>query len=85
MKFYGHPFSSYTHKALIALYENGTPFEYGDIEDPAAAAEWAALSPVKRFPLLTDGDHVVFEQLRKRRSRRVKRRGGAQDAGEARG
>lgn len=61
MKFYGHPFSSYTHKALIALYENGTPFEYGDIEDPVAAAEWAALSPVKRFPLLKDGDHVVFE------------------------
>jgi glutathione S-transferase len=61
MKFYGHPFSSYTHKALIALYENGTPFDYGDIEDPAAAAEWAALSPVKRFPLLADGDHVVFE------------------------
>jgi len=21
---YGHPFSSYTQKALIALYENGT-------------------------------------------------------------
>ena len=24
---YGHPFSSYTQKVLIALYENGTPFE----------------------------------------------------------
>ncbi|HEY1228654.1 MAG TPA: glutathione S-transferase family protein, partial [Ramlibacter sp.] len=24
---YGHPFSSYTQKALVALYENGTPFE----------------------------------------------------------
>jgi len=24
---YGHPFSSYTPKVLIALYENGTPFE----------------------------------------------------------
>jgi len=25
---YGHPFSSYTQKALIALYENATPFEF---------------------------------------------------------
>lgn len=24
---YGHPFSSYTQKVLIALYENATPFE----------------------------------------------------------
>jgi glutathione S-transferase len=22
---YGHPFSSYTQKVLVALYENGTP------------------------------------------------------------
>ena len=25
---YGHPFSSYTQKVLIALYENGTHFEF---------------------------------------------------------
>ena len=25
---YGHPFSSYTQKVLIALYENGTPCEF---------------------------------------------------------
>ena len=25
---YGHPFSSYTWKALIALYANETPFEF---------------------------------------------------------
>ena len=24
---YAHPFSSYSQKALIALYENATPFE----------------------------------------------------------
>lgn len=28
MKPYGHPFSSYTWKVEIALYENGTPFEH---------------------------------------------------------
>ena len=25
---YGHPFSSYTQKVLIALYENQTTFEF---------------------------------------------------------
>lgn len=28
---YGHPFSSYTQKVLIARYENGTPFEFRGI------------------------------------------------------
>lgn len=31
MKLYVHPFSSYCQKALIALYENATPFEYCNI------------------------------------------------------
>src|SRR3546814_1766647 len=30
--FYGHPFSSYTWKALIALYEKGLEFDYRVIE-----------------------------------------------------
>ena len=29
---YGHPFSSYTWKALIALYANGTDFEFREID-----------------------------------------------------
>ena len=28
MKLYAHPFSSYCQKVLIALYENGTSFEW---------------------------------------------------------
>ena len=27
LKFYSHPLSSFCQKALIALYENDTPFE----------------------------------------------------------
>ena len=27
MKLYAHPFSSYCQKVLMALYENGIPFE----------------------------------------------------------
>ena len=30
--FYGHPFSSYTWKALIALYEKGIDFDYRILE-----------------------------------------------------
>jgi len=60
-RLYAHPFSSYSQKVLIALYENAIPFDYRSLEDAAANAEFAALWPMKRFPLLVDGDHVVRE------------------------
>jgi glutathione S-transferase len=39
IQLFGHPFSSYTWKAEIALYENDTPFEFRmvDTEDWTAA------------------------------------------------
>lgn len=58
---YAHPFSSYCQKALIALYENDTPFEYRTLEDAQANAELAALWPLKRFPVLVDGGRTVLE------------------------
>jgi glutathione S-transferase len=61
MKLYAHPFSSYCWKALIALHENDTPFETRFVEDPGAMDELAALWPLKRFPLLVDGDRTVME------------------------
>ena len=61
MKLYAHPFSSYSQKVLIALYENATPFEYRSLEDPAADAELKSLWPLKRFPVLVDHDHTIFE------------------------
>ena len=61
LKLYGHPFSSYTQKALIALYENETPFQFRSLEDKQAAAEWIGLWPIKRFPLLLDDDRSVME------------------------
>jgi glutathione S-transferase len=60
-RLYAHPFSSYCQKVLIALYENGTPFEYRSLEDPRANEELAALWPMRRFPVLTDQGHVVVE------------------------
>ncbi len=60
---YGHPFSSYTQKALIALYENETPFEFRCIgpDTPQHAAEWMRRWPLRKFPLLLDGDKNVAE------------------------
>ncbi|MEQ1756123.1 MAG: glutathione S-transferase family protein [Micropepsaceae bacterium] len=60
---YGHPFSSYTQKALIALYENATPFEFRVIgpDTPQHAAEWLRRWPLAKFPLLVDGDRSIVE------------------------
>jgi glutathione S-transferase len=58
-----HPLASYCWKALIALYENGTPFEKRiiDLGDAAERAELSALWPLCKFPVLRDGDRVVAE------------------------
>mgnify|MGYP000043434162 CR=1 FL=1 len=60
---YGHPFSSYTQKALIALYENGTPFEFRCIgpDTPAHVSEWLRRWPMAKFPMLLDGDRQIVE------------------------
>ena len=61
LELFAHPFSSYCQKALIALYENDIPFAYRMMEDPGVGEEFAALWPIKRFPLLRDGDRVILE------------------------
>jgi len=60
-RLYAHPFSSYCQKALVALYENDTPFEYRSLEDPANQAALAALWPMKRFPVLVEHGRTVLE------------------------
>lgn len=60
-RLYAHPFSSYCQKVLIALYENTTAFDYRHLEDAQAKAEFDALWPIGRFPILVDGEHVVME------------------------
>jgi glutathione S-transferase len=63
MQLYGHPFSSYCQKALIAFYENGIPFEWRVLspDDPQTGAEHAALWPLKRMPVLVDQGRTVME------------------------
>jgi glutathione S-transferase len=63
LQLFGHPFSSYTQKALIALYENDTPFDFRKLspDEPANSAEFARLWPLKRFPILVDEGQTILE------------------------
>ena len=53
---YFHPLSSFCQKALIALYENGTPFtpHKVDLMDEKESAAFKRLWPVGKFPVLRD-------------------------------
>ena len=59
----GHPLSSYTQKVLIALYDNGTPFELRCVSPDHAqhTADWQQRWPLRKFPLLLDGDRGIAE------------------------
>jgi glutathione S-transferase len=63
LQFFGHPFSSYTQKVLIALWADETPFEYRmlDEEHPDNFEELRRHSPYGLFPLLIDNGRPVFE------------------------
>jgi glutathione S-transferase len=63
LELYGHPFSSYTWKTLIALYETDTPFDFRVLEPdhPEVGAAFAAHWPVGKFPLLVDDGRTIME------------------------
>jgi glutathione S-transferase len=63
LQLFGHPFSSFTQKAEIALYENGTPFEFRMLapDHPENGAALAKCSPLGKFPTLVDGDRAILE------------------------
>jgi glutathione S-transferase len=56
LKLYFHPLSSFCHKALIALYENETPFEphIVDLTDENSRAAFKRIWPIGKFPVLRD-------------------------------
>jgi glutathione S-transferase len=56
LKLYFHPLSSFCQKALIALYENDTPFEptIVNLFDEASAAAFKKIWPIGKFPVLRD-------------------------------
>ncbi len=64
LELFGHPFSSYTWKALIPLYETGTAFTFRNIsgsDHPENEAAFLQLWPVGKFPLLVDDRVPVME------------------------
>ena len=58
-----HPLSCYCQKVLVALYENGTLFtsKLVNLGDPGERAEFLALWPIGKFPLLQDDTKLVPE------------------------
>ena len=63
LQLYAHPFSSYCQKVLIALWADGTEFEYRmlDEEHPGNFAELKRRWPFGKFPLLVDDGKTVVE------------------------
>jgi glutathione S-transferase len=59
LKLYFHPLSSFCWKALIALYENDTPFtpQIVNLGDEAERAALLKLWPIGKFPVLRDDAH----------------------------
>ena len=58
LELYLHPLSSFCQKAIMALYENETPFEphIVDLGDPNSRAAFAKVWPLAKFPVLRDHD-----------------------------
>jgi len=56
LKLYFHPLSSFCQKVLVALYENGTPFEphIVDLANETASASFKKIWPIGKFPVLRD-------------------------------
>ena len=64
LSLYYHPLASYCWKALIALYENETPFEprFVDLSDEASRTAFFKVAPLGKFPTLQlDSGRVVYE------------------------
>lgn len=63
LQLFGHPFSSYTWKALIPLYETHTPFDFRMIgpDEPDNIAALASAWPIAKFPVLLDDGEAIIE------------------------
>lgn len=63
LQLFGHPFSSYTWKALIPFYAHAVPFTLRMLgpDHPENQAVVQERTPAGKFPLLLDGERVVFE------------------------
>ena len=62
LELFGHPFSSYTWKALIPLYADSTHFQFRQVpEDQDTYSELKRLWPFGKFPVLVDNGRIIPE------------------------
>jgi glutathione S-transferase len=82
LRLYFHPLSSFCMKVLMALYENGTPFEpqIVNLGDEADRAAFLKVWPLGKFPVLRDEDRdwlvpessIIIEYLQQHYPGRVR-------------
>ncbi|WP_199554335.1 glutathione S-transferase family protein [Sandaracinobacteroides hominis] len=60
---YGHPFSSFTWKPLIALHERRVEFRFRNVDPghPDNSARLAEMAPIGQFPVLVHGECEICE------------------------
>lgn len=63
LQLFAHPFSSYCQKVLIALWADGTKFDYRMLDDqhPENMAELKRRWPFAQFPVLVDDGETLVE------------------------
>ncbi len=63
LELFVHPFSSYSWKALIAIWADGTAFEYRKVSEEAGQLRQSCneLWPFAKFPVLVDNGEVIPE------------------------
>lgn len=63
LELFVHPFSSYSWKALIPLWADGTQFTYRNVDpgDPSGMSDLKKVWPIGKFPVLVDDGEVIPE------------------------
>lgn len=61
MKLYGSLPSPYVRRVRMALDAVGYEFVPVDVYDDVKRAEFSAVSPIRKLPVLVDGDQVVYD------------------------
>ena len=63
LELFVHPFSSYSWKALIPLWADGTLFTYRNVDpaDPSGMHDLKKAWPTGKFPVLVDDNEVIPE------------------------
>lgn len=61
MIIHGSALSPFTRKVILAAMEKGIPFQTRDLNPYAPPANFEALNPIKRIPIIEDGDFTLAD------------------------